>query len=266
GKVDAARVIDGDTGLVPSLPPVFLRDGELDAGAMSEEWGSLVSGSAGKAELGALYRAAIRFEAGVPVESLSGPPLSRGARFVWEIVRARVGDGAERRDARGALLGRLEGKDLEPWTECWCRVGVGRSLLREADAESRRRGVVELLHAPARFARVSPTVASIALAEAAVAMHELGDEPGAVALRAELLGRFPRTPASAWSRLREIRASEPAGGSGGTTNGPGAGEPPGDHRPTRDPGAAVCGDGGGAPGRVEHPLAEDDLERQAIGA
>lgn len=238
GKVDGARVIDGESGLVPSLPPVFLRDAALDAGAVSEEWGRLVAtGGRGssRAELAGLYLAAIRFEAGMPLDAMPGAPESSGARLVWEIVRARAGDEGERREARDALLKRLEAKDLEPWMECWCRVGVGRSLVREADAESRRRGVVQLLHAPARFVRVSPAVASIALAEAAMTMHELGDEAGAAALKAELMDRFPRTPASAWSRLREIRGAEPAGASGGTPAKAGEGEKPSPVEPAEKP-------------------------------
>jgi hypothetical protein len=227
GKIDAARVIDSETGLAPSLPPVFLRDAAVDAGAMSDDWARLVAPGAGKAELAQLYLAAIRFETGQAAEALPNVVnAAPGVRLVSEIVRARIGDEAERRAARDALLKRLETKDLEPWMECWCRVGVGRSLLREADSENRRQGVVQLLHAPARFVRVSPAIAGIALAEAAVGLHDLGDEAGAVALKGELLDRFGRTPAASWSRLREIKLAEPARAVGGTPAKAEDGKPP----------------------------------------
>ena len=100
--------------------------------------------------------------------------------------------------------------------ECWCRAGIGRSLVRDNDPELRRQGVIQLLHIPARFVRVSPLLASLALAESAVTLHELGDDAGAEAVKGELIDRFPRSAAAGWPRLREVRmrgeAVQPAGG------------------------------------------------------
>jgi len=132
-------------------------------------------------------------------------------------VLSRAGSDEQRQSARKSLETRLAAKELEPWVECWCRVAIGRSLLREQDSEHKRQGVIQLLHAPARFVRVAPHVAGIALAESAVALHGMGDDTGASALKAELLDRFPRSPAAAWGALRDIRTpNESSARAGGT--------------------------------------------------
>ncbi len=206
GKIDAAPIFDAQTGLITSLPPVFLRDASLDAAAANDEWNRFLGTEPATAELAMLYRAAVRFEAGLDPEIGTVSSASESVRLVADVVLARAGDDAQRKVARGNLQARADRQDVEPWVECWCRVGLGRSLVRESDPELKRAGVVQLLHAPSRFTRFSASAASISLAEAAVALHDLGDELGAVALKAELTDRFARSNAMGWARLREVKA------------------------------------------------------------
>lgn len=206
GRVEGSPVVDPATGLVMSMPPVFLRDSALDAAASGSEWERYGSGAdVVTAELAALYRDAARYESAMSTGAKPTAQASESVRLVSDMVLSRVGNDQQRAAARAALEARITGKEVEPWLECWCRVGIGRSLLREAEAEQKRLGIVQLLHAPARFVRVSPSLAALALAEGAVALNELGDESGARALRAELMDRFGRSAAAGWSRLREIR-------------------------------------------------------------
>src|SRR6185503_216094 len=138
-------------------------------------------------ELAALYEQAARFEAGQPVTIADGAGDSVGARLVRDLVLAQAGDDEQRKNARAALKLRvsppligsgLNKKAAPPpprWTESWCRVAIGRSLLREADEPSRLRAVIELLHLPARFGADEPYLAGLALAQAGEALAQLGD-------------------------------------------------------------------------------------------
>lgn len=208
GRIEGPGITDPQTSLLPSVPPVFLRDAALDVAASSAEWVQVTGADGGAGELAMLYRAAMRFEAGLDPETAPIASASEGVRLTADVVFARVGSEEQRRVAVSNLRARLAQKDVEPWVECWCRIGIGRSLVREQDADMRRQGVIQLLHAPSRFARVSPAAASIALAEAAVALHEMGDEQGALALKTELSERFGRSSAMGWARLRDIRVSK----------------------------------------------------------
>ncbi len=205
GRFDAPAVVEPRTGLILGTPPIFLHDAALDAAVASDEWSRFSSADTTTAELAMLYRAAARFEAELPPEL--GPVTSNneGVRLVADIVQARVGNDQQRQTARANLKSRLEQRDIDPWTECWCRMGMGRSLLREPDSDMMRQGIIQLLHVPSRFARGSSYAAPIALAEAAIMLHELGDDQGAAALKAELMDRYLRSNAAGWARLREIK-------------------------------------------------------------
>jgi hypothetical protein len=99
-----------------------------------------------------------------------------------------------------------KGKPPPParWLEAWCRVGIGRSLLRESDESSRMQGVIELLHLPARFGAQEPYLSAVALAEAAVALGEMGDAAGASAIKSELREKFSRSAVLEWEPLKKI--------------------------------------------------------------
>jgi hypothetical protein len=199
-----AAVIDPTTGLVPSLPPIF-------SPALHNRWlGAVIDGPTlaptpsddpSTRELRELYKAAASAElAGLPSAD-SGAPFPTattsdpGVQFVREIVVARLGDPAQRLEAREKLGRRLSSlasgrpRDATPrpdpeWVDAWCRVAIGRSLLREADPQLRRAGVLSLLHVPARFDRSFPELARLSLLDAADALERDADSASAAKLRA----------------------------------------------------------------------------------
>lgn len=219
GSVDATPVIDVGTGLVPTLPPMFVNDPATGVGVQSAEWGRFAAAGS-KSEptdakvkaLAELYLAAARFDTGVAVQVGEIASTDAGVKLVADVVLSRAGNEAQRKAARAALESRLEGEGdagSSGWVECWCRLALGRAMLREGDDATRRLGVIHLMHVPARFARLSPMMASMALADAAAGLNELGDAAGAQAVKAELLARYPRQPAANDARLREIKSLSP---------------------------------------------------------
>jgi len=98
----------------------------------------------------------------------------------------------ERRDARERLSRAAAGRSV--WSEAWARFHIGRSLLGETGIGPRKRGMVSLLHLPARFGRDRPYLAGLALARVAAAMEEAGEAEAAARLRLELTRRFPNHP------------------------------------------------------------------------
>lgn len=228
GVVDGPGVIHSRTGLIPALPPIWVGESAIDTavslasgvgggGAWDRqmEAGGIKSAEGRADEISCaivdLYTAAAKFEIGerpsVPgaagVGGAGGP--AEGVRLVRLIVLARVGT-ADQREVGRAGLRTMAGVDgVEPWIEAWSRAGIGRSLLVEPDAQQRIRGILELLHVPARFSRVCPDLAAVALAESAVALWELDDRDGAVRVRDELVQRFPASVAAGWERLSIIK-------------------------------------------------------------
>lgn len=230
GVIDGIPVLDPRTGLAPSLPPIWVGEPALNALGESGATDGTVSADskAGLAsELASWYIAAARAEApstvsrgaptppGSPEELLplpTGTALApgEGLRLVRLIVQARAGSSSERAAARDSLRVLISGETTESWQEAWCRAAIGRSLLREDDRETRVSGIIELLHVPARLSAVSPYLAGVCLAEAAVALWDLGDPQAAGALKGELLTGYAGHPAANWGRLAEIVAPAPA--------------------------------------------------------
>lgn len=208
--------VDPRTGLAPALPPVWVPIPSLEAMVRSPEWERLgLAENDPVAELAQWYRAAATFESGgTPVV----PPATSAedaVRLVREVVVSRIGEPDARAQARGGLSARLGGEGVDRWIEAWCRTAIGRSLVREADAREVRRGVLELLHVPARFNADQPYLSGVALASAAVAMSDLGDAGAARVLRAEFDAHYPAHPASAWAQLRQIGGAAGGSPSGG---------------------------------------------------
>lgn len=206
---------DEATGLVPSLAPVWLKTPAVDAFARSEPivvWDEAGAAGPRRAEiLATLYRHAARFECGLedgppPLALSTGDLADAGVRLVHAIVAARCGDEAERQAARQILeeerARAAGGGSSSAWIEAWCRLGIGRSLLREIDPEQRRLGVVELLHLPARFGVSQPYLAGLALAEAIVVLDDLGDSGGAASLLVEMRNDYTTHAATAWDPIR----------------------------------------------------------------
>ncbi|MBL8746229.1 MAG: hypothetical protein JNK58_07740, partial [Phycisphaerae bacterium] len=81
--------------------------------------------------------------------------------FLSLINRALADDPAARSAARSQLRETLPASH-NTWREAWTRAALGRSYLREKDAEPRTLGLLELLHLPARFANDQPILTSLA--------------------------------------------------------------------------------------------------------
>jgi hypothetical protein len=204
----ATPVIDAESGLCPSLPPVFsalVNRGALEALVESPEASGVPESDPVVRELKELYLFAARWELAQDDPSRSGAlPASRsadtGVNFVREIVLARTGAPDQRAQARARLSERLANEladrspaDRDPriapdparWVELWCRLGIGRSLLREEDAALRRRGVMELVAVAARAGDSAPAFSLTALAEASEELRAQGEGAAAEVLAAE---------------------------------------------------------------------------------
>lgn len=202
-------ILDTDTALLPSLPPIWLPwpavESYARAGTAGE--GDGLSGEQDDRRAGALdalYLHAARFEAGI-ASTLPVPTTGdAGVALVAEIVAARTGSPDERSAARSSLRARLDGSVPPPgWVRAWCRTGVGISLLREESADDRRLGVIELLQVPAEFEELHPYLAGLALAHSVVALERMGDIASASILRAELFDRYPDHPGLEWEPIRQ---------------------------------------------------------------
>lgn len=207
-------LVDSGTKLVPRLPPIWTPGPEVKAFAEggpkdvtpikpAMDRGTLVL---------ELYRAAARAEVGL---SVSMPDLPAGAdaglRLIFDIVRSRLPDAAPRRDARKQLHERI-GKS-PAWVDAWCRVAAGRSMLLEADAEQKRRGVVMLLSLAALGETTDGPLTALALADSAAALAGLGDERGAASVAADLASRFPDHPSLMDATIKKLLSGRSARGS-----------------------------------------------------
>ena len=242
--IDRPAVIDVDRSLAPRIAPMFSRlttPTALAAFDSSGDWGRFMKADARTRELAALYRAAAAFEAAEPDAADVVPPTVGGeddsVTLVSDLVIARIAAGPERSAARERLVKRLSGGVfLDPldlsgeaptgsggqaspaWLEAWLRAGIGRSLLRESDEASKRSGVIQMLHVPARFAPVTPELARLCLAEAIAVLRSLGDQAAAAVLEQDLAqatGEFGN-----WPTEDPEPATESAEPADGTTNAP----------------------------------------------
>lgn len=185
--------VDGETGLLPELPPIW-----LDLPAVRVFGDAPLGGEAfGEREraLAELYRHAARAVGGEhePMPRLTSS--DEGVRLVWDIVAAQSPIAQERTAGRRAVEARLR-KEPTGWVDGWLRAALGRSLLLEPETEQRQRGVIELLRVRVMHERDCPYLAGLALADGAVAVRAMGNPDAASMLRRELLDRFPGHPAT----------------------------------------------------------------------
>lgn len=218
--------------VIKRLPPIFLPGPELralanepaDPGAAQSQppSGDTIE------RLASLYRAAARFELDrtpggggtVPASSSSEarvpdaqawPAVSNDPTYtlVREIVLSRIGDQPTRAASRAALDARLKRTETSEWIRAWCRTAIGRSLILETDAESKRRGTLELLTAYVAYAEEDPNLAAIALSEAAQTLTALGDQAGADRLWLLAGEHFPGHPALDELAVRRAQLRSP---------------------------------------------------------
>ena len=130
-----------------------------------------------------------------------------GVRLLARIVTCGDPDPRRRASARARLEQDLP--SLPPWAEGWARFALGSSLAREPDIRSRRRGIVSLLHLPARLRGPLPYLTALALARASVPSRSQGDDAAAAVLRDELDRSFPDHPVrAALTRTRPLPPGE----------------------------------------------------------
>jgi hypothetical protein len=190
--------IDGATGLLPDLPPIWIDLPAVRAFAKTPLESSGLG--AREQELAALYVHAARLAGGgdAPLPRVSS--ADPGVRLVEDIVAAQGASEEERVAGRRAIEARLRAEPTG-WEDAWLRTAMGRSLLTHTQPEERQRGIIELLRVRVLHERDCPYMAGLALAHAAVAVLNAGDAAGATVLRRELLDRFPGHPAASWDRI-----------------------------------------------------------------
>lgn len=194
---DLPPVLDRRSGLCPQLPPMFRPGPATEQLAAADIAALSLAGDGTESrELAALYVRAARADAGFPPAGFAGAARAAGPglRLVRDIVEARTAGPAARDAARARLSARLDRAALEPipdWEEAWVRLALGRSLAMEPQPELALRGVVQMLHVPARFHDALPELAALATAEAADALLAAGQPQNAAALLTELRRTAP---------------------------------------------------------------------------
>ncbi len=200
-------LVDPTTRLVASLPPIWLPGPAIDELRINIPAAD-ASIDSDVREIARWYELAASFEAGRPTEIPDPVSSDRGVRLLADIVQARAGDETTRRRSRDALMVRAEAT-RGTWIEAWCRAAIGRSLLREADEEQIRLGIVSLLTVPALFEEELPHLAALCLAEAAASLDlDLGMHDDALRVARELASRFPGHEALGWAPMRELLSAD----------------------------------------------------------
>lgn len=205
------EALDAGTRLVPALPPIWIGNAAFALAGVGTGAGGTLDPASRAGSLAALYALAAKFEAQVAEagletsieidEFLLAPANDAGVSLVQDIVLSRVGAVDLRRERRASLEKRLA--EAQPaWREQWIRVAIGRSLLRDDNDESVLRGVVQLLHVPARGSAADPYLTGVALAESAVALASSGRVKEGARLRREFLDGSRGHPAAEWDAIR----------------------------------------------------------------
>lgn len=202
--------IDADTQLAAELPPAF-----ADASAAQRfldvcaPMRAHIDPASRAGTILDLYSDAARAELADPDTHTSLGARHDGLRL--ELVRAFGRDEAimTLADAVGAVVGNPETRDAcrtrlraliarrpPDWTAAWCGLALGRSLAREHEPDQQRLGIVESLDTALRRAADHPTLAGLALADAARAARALGDTDAARTFESEFNARYPGHPAA----------------------------------------------------------------------
>lgn len=224
GEPDSATtLVDSQTGLIPSLPPIWMSE-SASAVLANDPWildehEEPGAGSDRAFVLLDLYRAAADGSGGAGGVLPGADSPDFGVRLVRAMVLCQS-ERSEDRQAGRAALGVLRVERPGTWVESWADLGTGLSLAGNPDENDRLRGVVSLLRVPALSARESPYLAGLGLAFAARALHDGGDARGAMRVLSELEVLFPGHPALRWEGLDAIRGRG-APGSAMQWNGPG---------------------------------------------
>jgi len=160
GSIDPFVVpLDSVYSLAPELPPFWIpRDAPRAAGILSRMRPEEDEPAFTAHSIATLYLLAA-LDPDVPESEhervlLEFDERDDASQFLNEILLARIGSFAQRREARELLVDRAE-SEIGTWVEAWCRIAIGRSLLREDGDGHARRAVLEFLSVPARFSDFS---------------------------------------------------------------------------------------------------------------
>lgn len=198
-------ILDPNTALLPSLPPIWGTDAGLATalttiGANSfEKWGA--SGRA--RQFAELYATAAIFEINGEAPLTQFTPIDDATALLQEMVHARIGDERTRSISRQLLQERLQ-RESPAWKRAWIHSAIGLSLLEEGDDHSSRLGIVQLLYVPALYAEMQPYLAGVCLAEASVRLAEMGRGEAAVKLAGELNADYSTHATTENALIREL--------------------------------------------------------------
>ena len=174
------RLVDPETGLVTSVPPVAE---EGDRSRMLD-WFRRVPAPDAKASLRRLLFERLVNGSGPPEES--GANLAGGERFLLRLTELDAEDPVRRERTRRALL--AAAVDAPVWKTAWIRFFAGRGILaRETDPELRMRGVLDLIHVIALESTAPPVLRRASLRLAVQTLRELGRSESAATLESILI-------------------------------------------------------------------------------
>jgi len=176
----------------PGPPRITLRDAIENA----ERFGPVATAFAAAASADS---AGMRFTStGLPASAADRERPRSAEDLLSAIALSRDSDAATRAAARGTLKQWLDSSDrpIESWARVWCRLALGRSLIRENDPDDRLAGALELLRIPAAEPDTVPRLTALALFEASRTLGDLGKITEASTLGRELRMRHADTPAA----------------------------------------------------------------------
>ena len=202
GRTSLDPVLDSLTRLPPH-PPIWSPDRVMERVSQEQFWQHVESGTGVAAAVARLYRASMEVERGMPIDPvLSAVSRHRGdagIELTRDILLSRGGRDADERESARRRLNERARSDTSPrWVEAWCRAAIGRSLIREPAEQDRRRGMIELMHLPARFSATQPTLTALALAEVAWTLEDLADPQAATVVRSVITDNRARHPLRSW--------------------------------------------------------------------
>lgn len=175
-----AVLIDPDTGLVASVPPV----GEDADRSRMLDWFRRVPAPDARAALRRTLFVRLLEGTGPPDES--GQDLSDGERFLLRLTELDAEDAGRRERTRRTLL--AAAADAPVWKTAWIRFFAGRgTLARETDPELRMRGVLDLVEVIALESSAPPVLRRASLRLAAAALRDLGRSESAAILESFLI-------------------------------------------------------------------------------
>jgi len=152
--------IDSATGLCTALPPIFRPEESASILEMGAAEGDTPVGG-----LRALYLAAASVSAGkaaVLPELTARQRSDAGLRLVLDITRAGTeAEPAAREAAREALLRRLRAGG-PAWETAWIHLGIGLSMMRETDPQTRDAGASRLVTVVIEHQHTAPGLSELA--------------------------------------------------------------------------------------------------------